>query len=166
MLEIDQFRGYTHGVETAPTLLERLRGRGWRITPQRRAVAQVLVGDHVHLTAEEVHERARAVLPEVSLATVYNTLREMVEMGEVDEMRVGNGPSRYDPNVVIAHHHLVCTVCHRLIDVHPAGVETLGLPPDQRHGYVLDEIDVTFRGRCPSCVRAAWTPSEPGDTSN
>ena len=152
-------------MEAAPALLERLRDRGWRITPQRRAVAQVLAGDHIHLTAEEVHERARAVLPEVSLATVYNTLRELVEMGEVLEVRVGTGPSRYDPNVGTTHHHLVCTVCHRLVDVQPAGVEALGLPPDERHGYVLDEIDITFRGRCPSCVRAAETASETASPS-
>ena len=136
----------------APTLLERLRARGWRVTPQRRAVGQVLAGDHVHLTAEDVHERARVVLPEVSLATVYNTLRELVEMGEVLELRVGNGPARYDPNIATPHHHLVCSRCNRLVDVQPAGVEALGLPPSQRHGYVLDEIDITFRGRCPDCA--------------
>jgi Fe2+ or Zn2+ uptake regulation protein len=146
-------------VGPAPTLLERLRARGWRVTPQRRAVAQVLAGDHVHLTADDVLERARAVLPEVSLATVYNTLRELVDMGELLELRVGNGPARYDPNTGTAHHHLVCTVCHRLVDVHPAGLEALGLPPDQRHGYVLDEIDITFRGRCPNCVRTDTTKS-------
>jgi Fe2+ or Zn2+ uptake regulation protein len=142
-------------VGPTPTLLERLRDRGWRVTPQRRAVAQVLTGDHVHLTADDVHERARAVLPEVSLATVYNTLRELVEMGEVLELRVGNGPARYDPNVGAAHHHLVCTVCNRLVDVHPAGVDGLRLPSNQRHGYELDEIDITFLGRCPSCAGRA-----------
>jgi Fur family ferric uptake transcriptional regulator len=150
------------------SLLERLRTRGWRVTPQRRAVAEVLAGDHVHLAADEVHERARERLPEVSLATVYNTLGELVEMGEVLELRIGNGPARYDPNVHARHHHLVCTGCgalldiHHLVctgcgallDIHPAGVEQLKLPRSQNHGYVIDDIDITFRGRCPQCSKA------------
>jgi Fur family ferric uptake transcriptional regulator len=133
-------------------LLERLRDRGWRVTPQRRAVAEVLAGDHVHLTAEEVHERARDVLPEVSLATVYNTLGELVAMGEVVELRVGAGPSRYDPNSVTAHHHLACTSCGSLFDVHPSGLDELRLTPSQRHGFVIDDVDITFRGRCARCA--------------
>ncbi len=136
-------------------LLDRLRNRGWRVTPQRRAVAEVLAGEHVHLTAEEVHARARDVLPEVSLATVYNTLGELVAMGEVLELRVGSGPSRYDPNAVTAHHHLACTGCGSLLDVHPAGADELRLTPAQRHGYVIDDVDITFRGRCPSCAADA-----------
>ena len=142
---------YTQPVVDEATLLERLRTRGWRVTPQRRAVAEVLTGDHVHLTADEVHERARARLPEVSLATVYNTLGELVDMGEVLELRIGDGPARYDPNVHARHHHLVCTGCGALLDIQPAGVEQLKLPRSQQHGYVIDDIDVTFRGRCPKC---------------
>ena len=51
-------------------LAERLRERGWRLTAQRRVVAEVLVGEHVHLTAEAVHAAAQAVLPEISLDNV------------------------------------------------------------------------------------------------
>src|SRR5689334_13495791 len=67
-------------------LLERLRGRGWRMTSQRRVVAEVLDGDHVHLTADEVHARAAERLPEISRATVYNALGELVSLGEVIEV--------------------------------------------------------------------------------
>lgn len=149
----------TVGATVAPvsepvSLLERLRERGWRVTPQRRAVAEALAGEHVHLTADEVHERAQTVVPEVSLATVYNTLGELVAMGEVLELRLGTGPSRYDPNTGTAHHHLACTACGSLLDVHPSGLDELRLPPSQRHGYVIDEVDITFRGRCPRCAEA------------
>ncbi len=144
---------YTDGVAEQMTLLDRLRARGWRVTAQRRAVAEVLTGDHVHLTAEDVHERAQARLPEVSLATVYNTLGELVDMGEILELRIGHGPARYDPNTHSVHHHLACTSCGALLDVHPAGVDQVKLPRGQRHGYVIDDIDVTFRGRCPQCAQ-------------
>ena len=134
-------------------LLERLRARGWRVTSQRRAVAEVLTGEHVHLTAEEVHARAQRRLPEISLATVYNTLGELVAMGEVLELRIGDGPARYDPNTQRPHHHLACTDCGALLDVHPSGIERLLLPRGQRHGYTIDDVDVTFRGRCPRCTQ-------------
>jgi len=54
-------------------LVLRLRARGWRITAQRRVVAEVLAGEHIHLTADAVYSQARQLLPEISLATVYNT---------------------------------------------------------------------------------------------
>ena len=67
-------------------LVQRLRDRAWRLTVQRRVVAEVLAGEHVHLTAEAVYSRAQRLLPEISLATVYNTLNELVDMGEVLEI--------------------------------------------------------------------------------
>ncbi len=131
-------------------LADRLRHRGWRLTAQRRVIAEVLAGDHVHLAADEVFERARAILPEVSLATVYNTLNELVQMGELYEVTHG-GRKRYDPNVADPHHHLLCVDCGRLLDVH---VEVPQLPEDERHGFELLSVDVTFRARCPDCVRS------------
>src|ERR1700745_3205433 len=78
--------------ETISELVQRLRDRGWRLTAQRRVVAEVLAGDHVHLTADAVYSRAQLLLPEISLATVYNTLNELVDMGEVLEISTGDGP--------------------------------------------------------------------------
>ncbi|MCY0924615.1 transcriptional repressor, partial [Streptomyces sp. H27-G5] len=76
-------------------LLGRLRGRGWRMTSQRRVVAEVLDGDHVHLTADEVHARAVERLPEISRATVYNALGELVVLGEVRELSTDGRAKRY-----------------------------------------------------------------------
>lgn len=134
-------------------LLERLRASGWRVTPQRRAVAEVLTGQHVHLTAEDVHERARERVPEISLATVYNTLRQLAAMGEVLEVTVADGPRRYDPNVGVPHQHLVCVSCGDLRDVHPDGELTLARA--ERHGFTLRGVEVCFQGVCPRCRAAA-----------
>lgn len=78
-------------------LPDRLQARGWRITPQRRAVLRALDGEHVHLSADQVHAGARRVVPEVSLATVYNTLNELVAMGEISEIRLADGPPGTTP---------------------------------------------------------------------
>jgi Fur family ferric uptake transcriptional regulator len=130
-------------------LLERLRALDWRITPQRRAVASVLTGEHVHLTADEVHQAAQHLVPELSLATVYNTLNELVEMLEV---RAAQGPARYDPNVSPGHHHLVCRECGTIYDVAPSGLDGLGLSRSQRRGFAVDDVEITFRGLCPACA--------------
>ena len=68
-----------------PTLLSRLRDRDYRLTSQRRVVAQVLEGPNVHMTADEVHHAAIEILPEISRATVYSTLNELTQMGELLE---------------------------------------------------------------------------------
>jgi Fur family transcriptional regulator, stress-responsive regulator len=122
-------------------------------------VAEVLAGDHVHLTADAVHSRAQLVLPEISLATVYNTLNELVDMGEVLEVSAGVGPKRYDPNTTTAHHHLYCVGCGALRDVNPKGLDHLVLAAGQQHGFELIDVDVVFRGRCPDCRTVAIPPA-------
>jgi len=146
-------------VGTISDLFERLRERHWRMTPQRRVVAEVLGGEHVHLTAESVHSAAQLLLPEISLATVYNTLNELVSMGEVIEVSAGSGPKRYDPNARAAHHHLVCTSCGAMRDVFPSAEALRELSDEDRAGFELTSVDIVFRGRCPAC--AAVEPPSP-----
>ncbi|GAA3981287.1 Fur family transcriptional regulator [Streptomyces marokkonensis] len=133
-------------------LLGRLRERGWRLTAQRRVVAEVLDGDHIHLTADEVHARAAERLPEISRATVYNTLRELVHRGEVVEVSTDGRAKRYDPNARSPHHHLLCARCGLIRDVHPTGDPLSDLPPSQSFGFTVSEVEVTYRGFCPDCA--------------
>ncbi|MFF6787767.1 Fe2+ or Zn2+ uptake regulation protein [Streptomyces filamentosus] len=133
-------------------LLERLRARGWRMTSQRRVVAEVLSGEHVHLTADEVHARAVERLPEIARATVYNTLGELVSLGEVVELSTDGRAKRYDPNARRPHQHLVCTECGTIRDVRPAGDPLAVLPDSERYGFTVSKVDVTYRGLCPSCA--------------
>jgi Fur family ferric uptake transcriptional regulator len=138
-------------------LLERLRDRGWRLTAQRRVVAEVLGGkgdEHVHLTADEVHARASARLPEISRATVYNTLGELVTIGEVVEVSTDGRAKRYDPNAHHAHQHLVCESCGAIRDVHPSADPVAALPSAERYGFTISGADVTYRGLCPDCARS------------
>jgi Fur family transcriptional regulator, stress-responsive regulator len=97
-----------------------------------------------------VHDLASDLLPELSLATVYNTLKELVAMGEVNEVAYG-GAKRYDPNVTGHHQHLVCVRCGELRDVQPQGEDALRLSGQQRHGYQVLDVDIVFRGVCERC---------------
>ena len=132
-------------------LLTRLRDRGWRLSAQRRTVAEIFVGDNVHLTADEVLDLAQERLPEISRATVYNTLNELVAMGELRLVEVAEGPRRYDPNVIEHHDHLVCEECQAIRDVARAEPHP-GLPDDARGGFLVTNVDVTYRGLCPACI--------------
>jgi len=130
-------------------LLERLRARDWRLTAQRRVVAEVLAGDHVHMTADEIQAAAAERLPEISRATVYNVLRELVTLGEIREVVLDGRARLYDPNPDTTHHHLACDECGAVVDVY------LGEPPrlasDQTHQYDVDRVDIVYHGRCPHC---------------
>lgn len=121
------------------------------MTSQRRVVAEVLAGDHVHLTADEVHARAVARLPEIARATVYNTLGELVALGEVVELSTDGRAKRYDPNAHRPHQHLVCSDCGIIRDVHPTGDPLAVLPPGERFGFSVSKADVTYWGLCPAC---------------
>ncbi len=140
-------------------MLERLRRRPWPLTAQRRTVAEVLDGDHLHLTADEIHERAAARLPEISRATVYNVLRELAALGEILEVAGEGRAKRYDPNARDAHQHLRCERCGTIRDVHPAGEDELRLPAAERHGFEIHGVEINFRGLCPRCASKRSAPS-------
>lgn len=114
----------------------------------------MLDGDHVHFTADEVHALAVGLLPEISRATVYNTLGELVSLGEVLEVSTDGRAKRYDPNAHHAHQHLVCSRCGTIRDVHPSGDPIAALPADERFGFAIADVEVTYRGICPACAAA------------
>ncbi|MFE3196389.1 Fur family transcriptional regulator [Embleya sp. NPDC059237] len=133
-------------------LQERLRERGWRLTAQRRVVAEVLTGDHVHLTADEVHTRASRQLPEISRATVYNTLNDLVALGEIREVGTNARAKRYDPNAHRPHHHLICTECGTIRDINPPITPAPTLTEAESLGFTITKTEITFRGLCPTCT--------------
>ena len=131
-------------------LLEQLRQNGLKITPQRRVILELLVQDGSHPTADEIYQRVLLEMPEVSRTTVYNTLRELIAMGELTEVQgLSEGGLRYDTDTS-AHHHLFCIRCHALIDI-DHDFEGLTLPTEESSGYQIVRQQVTFYGICSSC---------------
>lgn len=126
-----------------------------RVTPQRRAVLDVLMAARDHPTAAQVFDRVRAKQPGIGAATVYRTLSLLVAEGQARMLSLGEGASaRYDANIS-RHDHVLCVDCGAAMDVEaplPAGALA---DMASRTGYDLTEYDVQFRGRCPSCDRKA-----------
>jgi Fur family ferric uptake transcriptional regulator len=132
-----------------------LREAGLRVTPQRRAVWSAFGEEESgHLTADEVFDRARRGLPELSRATVYNALAAFVEAGLLRAVE-SRGAVLYDPNTDPAHHHFRCRNCDRLYDVHVEGVEDLSVSGARE--FVVERRAVTLGGLCPLCSAAGET---------
>ncbi|MBR7110002.1 MAG: transcriptional repressor [Akkermansia sp.] len=125
-----------------------LRCSRLRMTRQRRIVIDILLASEDHPTAAQIFERSRAVMPGISLATIYNSLDALVEAKLVNHLHPDNGPSRYCPNVV-PHIHLMDDTAQRVIDVQlkdgltPADVFDL---PD---GVTIDTMEAYLHGVIP-----------------
>lgn len=139
-------------METAQALCERLRERGYAVTPQRRTIFEVLEGVTHHPSAEQVFDEVRRRLPDVSLATVYKTLKELVRMGELQELNYHGDRSRFDPRVD-AHSHVTCRACGRVEDVEWC-LDRLDLPPAFHGDFEVDRYEIVFHGMCGDCRKS------------
>ncbi len=86
------------------------------LTKQREVVLQVIRDAKAHLTANEVFDRAKQLLPTISFATVYNSLRFLKKTNLIGEISFGNGASRFDA-LTSRHDHAICTNCGKLVDM-------------------------------------------------
>ena len=137
-------------MQSIEMLVKLFRQKGFKITPQRRAIFELLNGDDSHPTAEEVYQHALAVMPDMSRTTVYNTLRELVELGELSPVEeLSEDGLRYD-TYTDDHHHLFCMRCHTLVDINRE-FEGLELSKGEASGYQIVKRQVTFYGYCHKC---------------
>ena len=136
-------------MQSVVSTVEMFRRKGFKITPQRRAVFQALLCSHGHPTVEEVYQNVVSEQPDISRTTVYNTMHELVALGELVEMDQGEGKTRYDVDIR-PHHHLHCIACHTLVDIHQE-FEGLDLAPEDAAGFAILARRVSFDGYCPRC---------------
>lgn len=136
--------------------LELLKAAGFRLTPQRRAIVAMFHADAGHLTPQQVFLALCDVLPSMSLATVYNTLEVLEEVGLLTRVTGHDGQTYFDPTVV-PHHHALCDGCGEIFDIFlkPGALKNL-LADSQalevhNAGFCVTEATVWLRGRCKSC---------------
>lgn len=122
-----------------------------RLTPQRRAVLDVLMASHDHPTAAEVYERVQIQQPGIGPATVYRTLALLVEHGQALELGITQGVARYDANIS-RHDHLVCEGCGNAVDVDMPIPAKLSESLAAATGFTITGYDLQFRGKCPACA--------------
>jgi Fur family peroxide stress response transcriptional regulator len=121
-----------------------------KLTPQREAVLQVIRGREDHPTANEIFEAARAILPAISYATVYNSLRYFRETGLVCEINFGDSASRYD-GITKRHDHAICTNCGKLVDFDLNEAADLMPAAARKSRFKPERVYLTLMGLCPDC---------------
>jgi Fe2+ or Zn2+ uptake regulation protein len=137
-------------MQSLEALTDLFRANRWKITAQRQCIFRALEGDETHPSAERVYERVRTEMPNVSLKTVYQTLHDLAELGEISALDLGTGSARFDPNVESKHHHVVCRGCGKVRDVE-ADFPGLEMPSGAAPGFNVLSAEVVFRGLCDQC---------------
>ncbi len=128
-----------------------LRRRGFRMTPQRLVILEILQDLKRHVTALQVYQLARQAMPGITEATVYRTLSWLAEQGLVMVAHIGGGQLEYE----IAghnHHHIICRACGRSHEIDHADLEKLYHQLETETGYHIDSVHVTFFGLCSQCL--------------
>ncbi|TRZ73191.1 MAG: transcriptional repressor [Actinobacteria bacterium] len=129
-------------------LATQFRSMGRKLTPQRQLIFSLLHNNQSHPTAESLYGVASAQMPGISLRTVYQTLNELAEMGELLLIDIGEGGTRFDPNID-EHHHAICSDCGKIRDVHVKGASSL--KPNDARDFLISEVGVVFKGLCAEC---------------
>lgn len=136
----------------AMDVADRLRSSGYRLTPQRQLVWDVLRRTDHHLSAEAIHEQISTTLSESSLASVYRTLALLSELGLATEVHLGDGRGYWE----VAHSedtfHLHCRVCRRVDHHQGALVSQIRTHLASDHHFATEEIDLVVHGVCGACA--------------
>ncbi len=127
-----------------------LRQHGVHVTAQRLAVMGA-VSAHPHATADELADRVRTSIGTISRQAVYDTLGVLVDKNLVRRIQPSGSAARYENRVGDNHHHLICRACGTTFDIDCAVGSAPCLTADDDHGFEIDEAEVIYWGRCPSC---------------
>jgi len=135
-----------------------LHRHGLQVTAQRLAVLRA-VADRSHQTANDIDTVVRAQIGAVSRQAVYDALGILVDKGVLRRIQPAGSPARYEDRVGDNHHHLICRSCGGTVDVDCAVGDVPCLTAADDAGYKIDEAEVIYWGRCPSCATAPRTPA-------
>lgn len=123
---------------------------GLTLTKQRESVLRVIRASEKHLNASEVFENARQLLPGISFATVYNSLRFLKTEGLIGEIRTGADANLYDRKLT-PHDHAVCTACGKLVDIEMEHPQEMVERAATYSKFRPVSLEFTLRGICPEC---------------
>ena len=135
------------------TLIADLRQRGFRITPQREMIVEIIAHSNTHLTAEQIYAQVSQRTQAVNLATVYRTLELLVETGAVSRSDLGGGQVSYAARHHGTHIHLVCRCCGAVIDAPHDLLMLLQEQLQEKYQFAADLQHVSIQGVCAGCGR-------------
>jgi Fur family peroxide stress response transcriptional regulator len=137
--------------ERLEQMLQVLRDKGGRLTPQRLAILKIMAQSGEHPGIEQIYDRIKIDFPTTSLATIYKTISLLKDMGEVLELTLASAGTRYDGNRPYPHPHIICTKCGRILDPEIGGVAAVSEAMARQTGYKITHHQLNFFGLCPKC---------------
>jgi Fur family ferric uptake transcriptional regulator len=131
---------------------DRIRKRGFRVTPQRQLILDAICEGEGHTTFDEIYARVQAKAPAINRATVYRALDFFRELGLIFAAEIG-GHTGYE----IAskpHHHLVCRCCGKVEDLTDYHFHDLSAHLLEEHGFKAELDHLAIPGLCSKCLKA------------
>ena len=141
---------------TSAELTSRLREAGFKVTPQRLAVYNMLSHTKAHPNADTIYKELQPLYPTMSLATVYKTIDILHEIGLVQILNAGEDSFRYDADVS-EHAHIRCVECGRVDDVFDLDTAKFNDQIQQNTKYRLVGQQFYFYGICADCQKSSET---------
>jgi Fur family peroxide stress response transcriptional regulator len=130
--------------------MDKYRGMGLKLTPQRLAILEYLNGNTGHPSAEDIYRIVSKKYPTMSFATVYNTLGALKQRGHLRELTIDPNKKRFDPNPK-PHHHLMCVRCKKTVDIH--NEIKISLPREGNSEFEIIGHHIEFYGICLKCKK-------------
>ncbi len=137
---------------------EFLEIRGEKLTAPRRVLVRHIFDTHKHFDADELVTDLQAAGRRVSRATVYRTLRLLVDAGLLRELRLTNRSAYEHDYGYPSHDHLHCTECNRVVEFRNDEIRKVRESVSLEHGFRAVGHRFIITGLCPSCIRARSSP--------
>jgi Fur family transcriptional regulator, peroxide stress response regulator len=134
-------------------MVDVLKENGFRLTPQRIAIVEILANSYEHPGVEQIHREVTKKFSTTSLATVYKTVSLLKELGEVMEIGFGDQINRYDGKNPHPHPHIMCVKCKSIIDPDLSALDALSRELSEETGFKIFSHRLDFFGICPKCQK-------------
>lgn len=133
-------------------VIEHLKKQNVRITQTRKAVIAYLIDSHDHPSAEMIYQDLLPEYPNLSLATVYNNLKLLLDAGFITELKRSNDTTTYYDFMGHEHINLICELCGTISDIE-VDRPSLIAEAEAKTSYCIHKETVTLYGICPNCQK-------------
>ena len=133
-------------------IIQKLRDKGHKITPQRLAIVKILARSEGHPSVEDIHVQIKKDFPTMSLATVYKNITLIKSLGEVLELGFPDGSNRYDGRKPFPHPHVICIKCKKIIDPDLDSLNEMKKEVELETHFKILNHRLDFFGICSRCM--------------
>ena len=133
-------------------IIQKLRDKGHKITPQRLAIVKILAKSEGHPSVENIHGEIKKDFPTMSLATVYKNISLIKSIGEVLELGFPDGSNRYDGNKPTPHPHVICIECKKIVDPDLHNLDEIKKEVALETNFKILNHRLDFFGICSNCM--------------